>query len=190
MISSYRLFATTKAEIKQTGYDRLLCRSRVLTLYAGHPHPHQIDYPLHSPAALTGLPPIFYNPVLQHFGHPLRNGPDTTSARRMSVINRGSTLGWRSPSRPPADSAASVSTQCDLRTAHRGKGASVSGHLQPILAVLKSLSGGQPIRVQLGRLSRYVDPVQAGDVFTQYLLLDLQGHIHVVLLFQILRQPV
>jgi len=137
MISSYRLFATTKAEIKQTGYDRLLCRSRVLTLYAGHPHPHQIDYPLHSPAALTGLPPIFYNPVLQHFGHPLRNGPDTTSARRMSVINRGSTLGWRSPSRPPADSAASVSTQCDLRTAHRGKGASVSGHLQPILAVLK-----------------------------------------------------
>ena len=122
MISSYRLFATTKAEIKQTGYDRLLCRSRLLRLYAGHPHPHQIDYPLHSPAALTGLPPIFYNPVLQHFGHPLRNGPDTTSARRMSVINRGSTLGWRSSSRPPADSAAGVSTQSDLRTAHQGKG--------------------------------------------------------------------
>jgi len=188
MISSYRLFVTTKTEIKQTGYDRLLCRSRVLTLYAGHPHPRQIDYPLHSPAALAGLPPIFYNPVLRHFGHPLRNGLDTISARRMSVINRGSTLGWRSPSRPPADSAAGVSTESDLRTAHQGKGA--SGHLQPILAVLRSLTGGQPNRVQLGRLCRDVDPVQAGDVFTQYLLLDLQGQIHVVLLFQILRQPV
>src|SRR6516164_7554564 len=94
----------------------------LLTLHAGHPDPNQIDYPLHSPAALAACRQFFYNPVLRHFGHPLRNGLDTTSARRMSVINRGSTLGWRSSSRPPADSAAGVSTQSDLRTAHQGKG--------------------------------------------------------------------
>jgi hypothetical protein len=75
MISSYGLFVTTKTEIKQTGHDRLLCRSRLLRLYSGHPHPHQIDHPLHSPAALAGLPPIFYNPVLRHFGHPLAERP-------------------------------------------------------------------------------------------------------------------
>ena len=45
-----------------------------------------------------------------------------------------------------------------------------------------------PVLAELGRLCRDVDPVQAGGIFAQDLPLDIEGQIHVVLLFQVLRQ--
>src|SRR6516225_3065607 len=56
------------------------------------------------------------------------------------------------------------------------------------VASSESASAAYPIPAQLGRLRRDVDPVQAGGVFAQDLALDLESQIHVVLLFQVLRQ--
>jgi hypothetical protein len=52
----------------------------------------------------------------------------------------------------------------------------------------RSHSNAYPVSPQLGRLRRDVDPVQTGGVLAQDLPLDLEGQIHVVLLFQVLWQ--
>lgn len=105
------------------------------------------------------------------------------------------TAQFRSPAKPgptPEPEPGEIGTDAARNTGNRGAGWLSLGHNRRCTAAgsRRSLCGGYPIPAQLGRLSRYVDPVQAGDVFTQYLLLDLQGQIHVVLLFQILRQSV
>jgi hypothetical protein len=47
----------------------------LLTLHAGHPDPNQIDYPLHSLAALAGLPPIFLQSCSAAFRSPTAERP-------------------------------------------------------------------------------------------------------------------
>jgi hypothetical protein len=111
---------------------------------------------------------------------PLRNNKDGN--RRVT-----SEAGGPTPASEPGEIA-----DATRHTGHRGTGVALSGHNRRCTAAgsRRSPSGGYPVLAKLGGLSRYVDPVQAGDIFTQDLAFDLQGQIHVVLLFQILRQPV
>ena len=51
------------------------------------------------------------------------------------------------------------------------------------VALPRSQSDANPVLSELGRLRRDVDPVEASDVFTQDLPLDLEGQIYVVFLF-------
>src|SRR6516162_7893004 len=89
----------------------------------------------------------------------------------------------RSRGRTPASEPDEIADAA-RHTGHRGTGVALSGHNRRCTSAgsRRSPSGGYPVLAKLGRLSRYVDPVQASHVFTQDLLLDLQGQIHVVLL--------